>query len=90
MLCGLLGLSSCGEERGEGLKKAPGSGGSGDAQPGEPWTEGERALLSSLSLRALPAPPAQPSNRAADDPAEDEQTIREAAAACPFFAIEVR
>jgi ferredoxin len=26
----------------------------------------------------------------ANDPAEDEQTIREAAAACPFFAIEMR
>ena len=29
-------------------------------------------------------------SRVAEDPAEDEQTIREAAAACPFFAIEVR
>ena len=27
---------------------------------------------------------------AADDPDDDEATIREAASACPFFAIEVR
>jgi ferredoxin len=29
-------------------------------------------------------------SRAVDAPAEDEAAIREAAAACPFFAIEVR
>lgn len=29
-------------------------------------------------------------SQAADDPAEDDATIREAASACPFFAIEVR
>ncbi len=29
-------------------------------------------------------------SRVAEDPVEDEQAIREAAAACPFFAIEVR
>lgn len=33
---------------------------------------------------------AEGKSRASDEPTDDEDTIREAAAACPFFAIEVR
>ena len=38
------------------------------APRGDRWTRGEVALLSSLSLRELGPPPADPTNRVADDP----------------------
>ena len=51
--------------------EAPDAGAASNAasEPGvEGWTSAQLSLLESISLDALPAPPAQPSNRVADDP----------------------
>lgn len=50
------------------VRIAPGLAGDG-ADAGDPWTKGERAVLSTMHLRQLPSPSPDPSNAVADVPA---------------------
>lgn len=62
-----LGLASACDAPGPGVHADATSTNATRATVGA-WTAGERALLRSISLEALRAPPPDPSNRVADDP----------------------
>ncbi len=72
LLLAVLGMSlvtlACADERAADVQSDAQAASPAAESPAPPFGEAELALLESLSIRALPAPPPSPSNRVADDP----------------------